>query len=116
LQHIEAVNLDEEFLYAVAEVRSFGSYIDPTSRDFGDVDIAVHLQRRDLGLDDNQFVKRSLERARASGRAFSNFGQMLYYAEHEVMRFLKARKPHLALHRMDDLKRIGAKSVRLYPR
>lgn len=50
LQRIQAVNEDKEFLYKVAEARVFGSYIDSARADLGDVDVAIRLERRQLGL------------------------------------------------------------------
>jgi predicted nucleotidyltransferase len=114
LQRVREVNASTYFLYVVAEVRAFGSYIDPSKCDFGDIDIAIHLERRPLEISDDGFVERALKRATDSGRHFSNFGQQLFFAQHEVLQFLKARKSHLSLHEMDDLTKIGAKSVILF--
>lgn len=116
LERARHVNADNYYLFSVAEMRAFGSYIDPTQLDLGDVDIALSLERRLLdGEDIEGFMKREQKRASESGRRFSNILQMLDYAEHEVRRFLKARSPYLSLHDMSDMERIGAANVILFP-
>jgi predicted nucleotidyltransferase len=114
LARVDVVNADDELVYEVTELRVFGSYIDPKRHNLGDIDLAVKLVPRG-GRSQSEAVDLSMARAAASGRQFSNFAQELCYAEHEVIRRLRARKPHLSIHPVDDLKKIGARSLVIFP-
>ncbi len=103
------MNARDEFVYEVAEVRVFGSYLEPHQPLLGDVDLVVKLAPRG-GLSHQEATKLSLARAAASGRQFSNYLQQLCFGRHEVLRQLKARNPHLSIHSPDDVEQIGAES------
>jgi predicted nucleotidyltransferase len=115
LERVEAVNANDDLVYEVAEVRVFGSYLDPSQSEVGDVDLAVTLAPRH-GKSHAEAVDLSRARAAASGRRFSNILQSLFYGQHEVLRQLKARSPYVSMHPPDDPERIGANSQVIFPR
>lgn len=46
IDRVEEVNSDNTFLYCVKQLFLFGSYLDRSSDDFGDLDIAFVLERK----------------------------------------------------------------------
>ena len=102
LQRVEAVNTNDELAYRVAEVRVFGSYLDKRKDLLGDVDLAVKLVPHG-NLTEQEASQRGRDRADAAGRRFGTYLQYLMYGREEVLRALKARKPHLSIHSMEDL-------------
>ena len=106
LERIAAVNENPDLLRSVVEARVFGSYLDLSRDQLGDVDVAIHLERKPLpdGVD---YVEASLARARLSGRSFQNVVEEAGYGETEVWLMLKRRKPYLSLHDYDELAKHG---------
>ena len=91
MNRVDQVNADSRFLYRVRKVILFGSFL--TDVPFlGDLDLAVELDRKEP--DGEKHVQMALARARGvaeKGRRFSNFVEMIFFAEQEVKLFLKAR-------------------------
>ena len=91
MNRVHQVNADSRFLYRVRKVILFGSFL--TDAPFvGDLDLAVELDRKEP--DGEKHVQMALARAREvaeKGRRFSNFVEMICFAEQEVKLFLKAR-------------------------
>jgi len=91
MNRVHQVNADGRFLYRVRKVILFGSFL--TDALFvGDLDLAVELDRKEP--DGEKHVQMALARAREvaeKGRRFSNFVEMICFAEQEVKLFLKAR-------------------------
>jgi predicted nucleotidyltransferase len=112
LSRVVQVNSRDEFAYYVHEARVFGSYLDETAKDFGDVDIAVDVSQRKI--EGRDIVRYSEARARQSGRHFGSWLDMLAYAEIEVWRILKARKAYLSLHTFRDIDATGARNKVVY--
>jgi predicted nucleotidyltransferase len=112
LSRVVQVNSRDELAYYVHEVRVFGSYLDRSAKDFGDVDIALDVRQRKI--EGRDIVKYSEDRARQSGRHFVSWLHMLDYAEVDVMRLLKARKSYLSLHSIGDIAATGARSKIVY--
>jgi len=102
LERIVAVNDNPDLLLSVVEARVFGSYIDQSQDELGDVDVAIGLERR-LPMD--AFIATSRERARAAGKR--TFIEELAYGEDEVFRVLKDHQRHLSLHAIDELRKLG---------
>ncbi|MFA5955069.1 hypothetical protein [Hyphomicrobium sp.] len=106
------MNADDDFGWYVVEVRLFGSYLDPSFSDLGDIDLGIELARRPIiGRD---VIAHNKERVKLSGRTSLTFFQELGFAELEVRRILKARSPYISTHRLDDIEDIKAKNQQLY--
>jgi predicted nucleotidyltransferase len=111
LKRVEEVNANDEYGYYVHEVHLFGSYLGDAA-EVGDIDLAVDLRFRAMG--DRDVVDHSIARARASGRRFKLYIEMLGYSEIEVRRILKARSPYISLHDMQDIEVTGAQARLIY--
>ncbi len=112
MDRVKAVNANDDFGWYVVEVRLFGSYLDPSFTDLGDIDLGVELARRPII--GREVVAHNKERARLSGRASLTFFQELTFAQSEVQKFLRSRSPYISMHRLDDIEDIKAKSKLLY--
>jgi hypothetical protein len=107
LERIAVVNADPDLLQSVVEARVFGSYLDVSRGELGDVDVAIRLAWKPHLQDDSGVWATCKARAGLSGRSFRSSFEEFAYGAQEVMRALKARKPHLSLHDFDDLAKIG---------
>jgi predicted nucleotidyltransferase len=114
LTRVDEVNARDELTHIVTRVRLFGSLLDRTKEDFGDIDLVMDIEQRPIPGRD--LVKYSLERARQSGKRFNNYLQELFYGETEVRRLLKGGSRYLSFHRASDLQQTGAKSKVIFPR
>ena len=80
----------------------FGSYI-TIAITVIDVDIAIETERKEK--DPAQWRKKNEARYKEAirkGVRFNNVLDMLYYSEHEVRAFLKAKSRYLSLHSSAD--------------
>lgn len=111
LKRAELVNAREELAYYVKEIRVFGSYIDKSKNDLGDIDLLVELEFREIPGRDFFYT---LARARASGRRFGNISEETSYAEREVELILKNRNPYLSFHMRRDPISLGAREEVVY--
>lgn len=115
LARARTINADPELCYFVNELRLFGSAMDgkTESFDFGDVDVAYIMQRRQTPAGYKKWTDWSLARARAHNRNRSMMEEYSF-AENEVLRKLRNRSPYISLHPIDDVIGIGADSIRLF--
>ena len=111
MKRVEEVNNRDELVYYVHEVWAFGSYVGE-SAEVGDLDLAVDLRYREI--EGRDYIEFNAERARASGRRFGNYSELLSYGDTEVRRILKARNPRISLHPMSDIKASGSPSCLLF--
>jgi predicted nucleotidyltransferase len=80
------------------KVSLFGSLLDETADDFGDVDLHVVLSDRAA---EHDAAEAAVAYARASGRTFANFLNGLFWAKTEVARLLENRNGYLSIHTED---------------
>lgn len=114
LTRVEEVNARDELSHIVTQVRVFGSYLDKSKPDYGDIDLVIDYAQRDIPGRD--IVHYSQERARQSGRHFSSGIEMLFYSEIEVRRLLKGQSRYLSFHHASDLEQTGAQSRVIFPK
>jgi len=95
VQRARAYNADPCRLLTVAEIRVFGSYLDPSAGCLSDLDLAVSAVCRDS----NPYwhVHKVLAYARASGRRFDAFHERLYWPARELQMILKNRSPAISV-------------------
>jgi hypothetical protein len=90
-ERARAYNCDPGRLLAIREVAVFGSYLDPGAGYLRDLDLAVSAVCRES--DPDLYVRKVLAYARASGRRFDAFHELLYWPTRELRMFLKNRSP-----------------------
>ena len=90
-----AYNADPDRLLSIGEIAVFGSYLDPVASYPGDLDLAVSVLRRDSDRD--RYVRKVLAYARASGRRFDAFHELLYWPARELRMVLKNRSPAISI-------------------
>jgi hypothetical protein len=114
LQRVREVNNQPRFLYQVAKVEVFGSYLTGTDR-LGDVDLAVTLKPKESNANRREAIENDhIERAIAAGRRFQNIVDQLFWPQYEVLQYLKARSRVLSLHAPDDPVKLGVKMKVIY--
>lgn len=116
IDRVEEVNSDNTFLYYVKQLFLFGSYLDRSSDDFGDLDIAFVLERKIK--DGNDFMaaqQKLVQDACENGKVFSSIVEEVCYAETIVLKHLKSRSPYISLHRLSDVIKLGAPYKQIYP-
>ena len=101
LERVKLVNERDELTHRVTEVRVFGSYLGDRA-DLGDVDLAVQFTPRRP-----THVEEAKRRAAQSGKAMSNFLQIITYGRHEVRQILKNRSPYLSIHEYGEPEELG---------
>jgi predicted nucleotidyltransferase len=89
LGRVNKVNNNDEFLYQVSKVALFGSYL-TNAETVSDIDLFIWLERKPKFNDDFQQVKeqRTLQMA-SEGRNFKNYGEVLYWPELDIRKYLK---------------------------
>ncbi len=90
-----AYNADPARLLSIREIAVFGSYLAPAAGYPGDLDLAVSVVRRDSDRD--LYVRKVLAYARASGRRFGAFHELLYWPARELRMVLKNRSPAISI-------------------
>lgn len=116
IDRVEEVNSNNTFLYYVKQLFLFGSYLDRSSDDFGDLDIAFVLERKIK--DGNDFMaaqQKLVQDACENGKVFSSIVEEVCYAETIVLKHLKSRSPYISLHRLSDVIELGAPYKQIYP-
>jgi hypothetical protein len=91
-ERAQQYNEDSGKPLVIAELRVFGSYLDPDAAQLGDLDLHLTVSPRDPGSDSAAAV---LDYAEKSGRTFGTFFQMLAWAQTEVRLTLRARNPYI---------------------
>jgi hypothetical protein len=100
----EAINANPDLAHVVAELRLYGSLLNETAGEVGDVDIAFALNDRPrIG----SRVAASKARWAASGREGGSFFQELVYGETEVLALLKGRSSYLSLQPLSKIEKLG---------
>jgi predicted nucleotidyltransferase len=113
VQRIGLVNSNDCLLRYVAEARLFGSYIDPSVEDLGDIDIAIRLELRPVnGRDHKEYA---FQRADYLGKSTDSSFRARFHCESELRATLVGRSPYISLHDMSDLEEIKAASIPLSP-
>jgi hypothetical protein len=112
LDRVDTINEDGAFVFRIAEVRAFGSYI-TGANDVGDIDLALRLERR---TSEGDFVEALLKYAEESGRVFNSYFDMLTFAGTDIRRRVRAKSPYISLHELGELNELKTPSKLLYPR
>jgi hypothetical protein len=102
MARVRQVNADSYYLYRVSKVILFGSFLTDAPT-IGDLDLAVGLESKEPNR--AEAVDMDLARgneATRKGRRFSNFLELLYFAEREVKLFLKGRSRIIQMTDLDD--------------
>lgn len=94
LERVQQVNASEEYLYKVAKVLVFGSYLSERP-EINDVDVAIELAPKDLDRD--RHFEATQAQASSCGRRL-NFVEKLCFSETKVRTYLKSRSHGLSLH------------------
>ena len=101
IDRVHVVNSQEYYLYKIAKVIIFGSYLSNKQR-INDIDLAVRiLPKFDK---DEQLIKNEerSDEAENNGKYFSNYIDRLFFPETEVLKFLKNRSRAISLHKDSD--------------
>jgi len=101
LKRVEEVNANAEYMYQILTVIVYGSYVRGELH-LSDVDIAVDLEEKSDSTNKREWSNTRIQAARANGRTFANFTDVLFWPENEVMLHLKAHTRGLSIHRLDD--------------
>jgi hypothetical protein len=112
VERIKVINRNEDYGWYVEEAQLFGSFLDETVADLGDIDIALTLRWRPII--GRERVAYSELRALTSGKVIKSYLLRLTYAEREVRPFLKNRDPYISIHELSEIEEIGSKSRVLY--
>ncbi len=99
LTRVREVNNNDYFLYKVVKVVLFGSMLDASTTEVGDIDIAIVLERREPDL--NKFFElhhQRIKEAFTKGRTFQNIVDELSWPQREVRNYLKSRSRLISLH------------------
>lgn len=97
LARVKELNENAYYLYAVARLGVFGSYLTDKNL-LGDLDVCLSLEARETNEAHHKKVHQArIDRAFAEGQRFSSFSDELVYPYIECFRFLKGRSPKLNL-------------------
>ena len=94
-----------DYLVEVTGLAVFGSYRDEHALDFGDIDVLLGIRwLPELGaaLGSRVWTDRCWEMFQRDKRAYHRIGDDLDWPVEKLSRFLKARKPRIALHALSD--------------
>lgn len=111
VQRAQEVNDNPDFVYSVARIAVFGSYINTDKEKLGDLDTAVELVPRYEGDD---LVDAVMEAFRQRGPADCIFIDRISFPFHEVKRYLRNRSKCLSLHDFSELERLNTDYVVIY--
>ncbi len=102
LERAAMFNADETHLLIISRLRVFGSYLDPEAGELGDLDLAVEfVDSAGDSLSVDEFARRALDYARASGRTFSTFILALDWPRREAEMILRNRSAYINITRED---------------
>lgn len=90
-------NADPDKLVWIEKISLFGSLLDQTATDFGDIDLHVVIEDRA----EHDAAESALTYARASGRTFPNWIDRLFGATTEAKQILRTRSGYLSIHTED---------------
>lgn len=111
----ELIKADPEFTQEVKAMVLFGSLLDPDAKDFGDVDIAIELDRKP-GVSKEDEDRQSEKDANNGQRIGGILGWIMWPRE-KVYRFLKNRRPGVSFvdlrSHLEMLNKVPA--IQIYP-
>jgi hypothetical protein len=90
-----AYNADPGRLLTIAGLMVLGSCLDPDGCHCGGLELAVSAVRRERDRD--AYVRKVLAYARASGRRFAAFHELIYWPDRELRMVLKNRSPSISI-------------------
>ena len=95
-----SLNADASYGFRVDALIVFGSYLDPTRDQLGDVDVAYVMSSRHPpgSKESKEADRRAHERARDACRRLASIFEQVYWPEHEFLLALKSRTAGLSLH------------------
>jgi hypothetical protein len=88
------VNASDDWLHWVIELSLYGSFSAPGDGPVGDIDLAVHLQRR---YEDDDYMRRNEDMIDVDGARPQTIIDVLSYADVKVLRHLRGRSPRVDL-------------------
>lgn len=106
-------NARPEFVYSVARIAVFGSYVSSDKEKLGDLDVAIELVPRYQGDD---LAKAREEAFIQRGPQTSNFVDRYMFAYNEVARYLRNRSACMSLHTYEELVKLNADHLVIYDR
>ncbi|MEO8998026.1 MAG: hypothetical protein ABI227_00135 [Rhodanobacter sp.] len=110
----EAVNSNDDYLYRVAKLSAFGSYLTDAPT-LGDVDLVVELTPRHSGGEcDPDALMEYADEAEAAGKRFSSFFDRLAWPTEEILRLLKGSSKAISIHSPTDRVLVSATTRVLY--
>jgi hypothetical protein len=104
-----AYNADPGRLLTIARITVLGSYLDPAGSHGGGLDLAVSAIRRESDRD--LYVRKVLAYARASGRRFGAFHELIYWPDQELRMVLKNRSPAISITDQDTSSLAGRREL-----
>jgi hypothetical protein len=90
-----AYNADPGRLLTIARITVTGGCLDPAGCSCGGLELAVSAVRRECDRD--LHVRKVLAYARASGRRFGAFHELIYWPDRELRMILKNRSPAITI-------------------
>lgn len=109
LERAGAINANDEYCYRVGVLVLFGSYLDATKEEIGDLDVAYAYEDRYSreGMAEARgpmhlAQEASRERARQAGKSFSTYLEHICWPQREVVGALKAKAQGLSLHVLES--------------
>lgn len=97
LDRAAAYNADPDKPLWIEKISLFGSLLDETATDFGDIDLHVALKDRA----EHDAAEAAVAYARASGRTFGSYIDEIFWARTEAKQILKNRSGYLSIHTED---------------
>jgi predicted nucleotidyltransferase len=102
LKRVEIVNSSNHYVYDVAKVVVFGSYLSEQDK-INDIDIGIALERKSANeARFKEMNEQSIRQAEEDGRCFSTHVERIYWPQREVHLFLKSRSRSISLHPLHD--------------
>lgn len=99
MQRVKEVNHDDFYLYRVNKLLLFGSYQNPKSQDFGDIDIAYDLKQKVADIKEFLWQNELLvEGAKQQGHHFPTLWSEISYSRRLVLSRLKNGNRYISLH------------------
>jgi hypothetical protein len=90
-----AYNADPGRLLTITRIAVLERYLDPAQCFDGNLELAVCVIRREC--DPDMYVRKVLAYARASGRRFGAFHELIYWPDRELRMVLKNRSPDIRI-------------------
>lgn len=97
LDRAASYNADPDKPVWIEKISLFGSLLDQTATDFGDIDLHVVLEDRA----EHDAAEAALAYAHASGRSFPNWIDRLFWAKTEAKQILRNRSGYISIHSED---------------